>query len=185
MSGRAAIAARVLGVPLAVAVLAGCEADQAELQAWMEETRRTTPTVVEKIAQPKQFEAFAYQAGDAIDPFSLAKLRVDVATVAGRATGGFAPDVERQREPLEAFPLDTLKRVGNLRRGSVEVALLRADSTVYQVRVGNYIGQNFGRVLRISENEVSIRETIQDATGTWIERDTALQLQVQAQGTKK
>lgn len=185
MSGRAAIAARVLGVPLAVAVLAGCEADQAELQAWMEETRRTTPTVVEKIAQPKQFEAFAYQAGDAIDPFSLAKLRVDVATVAGRPSGGLAPDAERRREPLEAFPLDTLKLVGNLRQGSVEVALLQADAAVYQVRVGNYVGQNFGRVLRISENEISIRETVQDATGAWTERDTALQLQVQAQETRK
>lgn len=185
MTRRAAIGLRVLGVPLAAAALAGCEADQTELQAWMDETRRTTPTVIEKIAQPKKFEPFSYQAGDAIDPFSLAKMRVDGATVAGRPSSGPAPDAERRREPLEAFPLDTLKMVGNLRQGSLEVALLQADAVVYQVRVGNYVGQNFGRVLRISENEVSIRESVQDASGAWTERDTALQLQVQAQETRK
>ncbi len=73
--------------------------------------------------------------------------------------------------------------VGNLRQGSANVALLQADTALFQVRVGNYVGQNFGRVLRISESEVAIRETVQDAAGDWVERDTALQLQVQE--TKK
>ena len=185
MNGRTAFGLRTVAASLAAAALAGCEADQTELQAWMDETRRTTPTVIENIAQPKKFEAFAYQAGDAIDPFSLAKMRVDTAMVAGRPSGGLSPDVERRREPLEAFPLDTMKMVGNLRQGSLEVALVQVDAVVYQVRVGNYVGRNFGRVLRISENEVSIRETVQDATGAWTERDTALPLQAQAQETRK
>jgi type IV pilus assembly protein PilP len=168
-----------LGLAAAAALLAGCEADRAELQAWMDETRRNTPTITEKISEPKKFEPFVYQAADETDPFSAAKMRVAGATVAGRASNGLQPDTARRREPLEAYPLDNLKMVGNLRRGSTTVALLQADTAVFQVRVGNYVGQNFGRVLRISEDEVAIRETVQDAAGDWVERDTALQLQVQ------
>jgi type IV pilus assembly protein PilP len=172
-----------LGLVAASALLAGCEADRAELQAWMDETRRNTPPVTERITEPKKFQPFVYQAADETDPFSLQKMRVAGATVAGRASNGLQPDSARRREPLEAFPLDNLKMVGNLRQGSANVALLQADTAVFQVRVGNYVGQNFGRVLRISESEVAIRETVQDAAGDWVERDTALQLQVQE--TKK
>ncbi|HMS78402.1 MAG TPA: pilus assembly protein PilP [Burkholderiaceae bacterium] len=168
-----------LGLAAAAALLAGCEADRSELQTWMDETRRNTPTVTEKISEPKKFEPFVYQAADEIDPFSATKMRVAGATVAGRASSGLQPDAGRRREPLESFPLDNLKMVGNLRQGATNVALLQADAAVYQVRVGNYVGQNFGRVLKISENEVAIRETVQDAAGDWVERDTALQLQVQ------
>lgn len=180
MSRRPTMGLRVLGLSIAAASLAGCEADHAELQAWMAETRRTTPTVVAKLGEPKRFEAFVYQAADAIDPFSVAKMRTDGgAMVAGRRSNGLEPDAARRREPLESFPLDALKMVGNLSQGAAEVALLQADKIVYQVRVGNYVGQNFGRVVRISENEVAIRETVQDPTGDWVERDTALRLQVQ------
>lgn len=174
-----------LGLVAVAALLAGCEADRAELQSWMDETRRNTPAITQKISEPKKFERFVYQAADETDPFSVAKMRVAGATVAGRASNGLQPDSTRRREPLEAFPLDNLKLVGNLRQGSANVALLQADTAVFQVRVGNYVGQNFGRVLRISESEVAIRETVQDAAGDWVERDTALQLQVRAQETKK
>lgn len=172
-----------LGLAAVAALLSGCEADRAELQSWMDETRRNTPAVTEKISEPKKFERFVYQASDETDPFSHAKMRVAGATVAGPAGNGLQPDSARRREPLEAFPLDNLKMVGNLRQGAASVALLQVDSSVFQVRVGNYVGQNFGRVLRISENEVAIRETVQDAAGDWVARDTALQLQVQE--TKK
>ena len=183
MTRRPTIRPALLALPLAAAGIAGCEADHAELQAWMEESRRNTPTVVERIAEPKRFEAFVYRPAETTDPFSLAKLRGAAAAAPGQPASRLEPDTKRRREPLEAFPLDGLKMVGNLRRGTTEVALLQADSLVYQVRVGNYIGQNFGRVLRISENEVAIRETVQDAAGAWVERDTALRLQVQE--TKK
>ncbi len=168
-----------VGLVAVGALLAGCEADRAELQSWMDETRRNTPVVTQKVSEPKKFERFVYQAADETDPFSVAKMRNGGASVAGRASNGLQPDSTRRREPLEAFPLDNLKLVGNLRQGNANVALLLADSTVFQVRVGNYIGQNFGRVLKISESEVAIRETVQDAAGDWVERDTALQLQVQ------
>jgi len=156
--------------------LAGCEVDRTELQSWMDETRRNTPPVTDKIAEPKKFEPFRYQAEDLIDPFSLSKMKVGAAA---RSGGGVQPDTSRRREPLESFPLDNLKMVGNLQQGGSHVALLQADTALFQVRVGNYIGQNFGRVLKISDSEVAIREIVQDAAGDWIERDTALRLQAQ------
>jgi type IV pilus assembly protein PilP len=158
--------------------LAGCEVDRTELQSWMDETRRNTPPVTNKIAEPKKFEPFRYQAEDLIDPFSLSKMKVGAAAAA-RSGGGVQPDTSRRREPLESFPLDNLKMVGNLQQDGSHVALLQADTALFQVRVGNYIGQNFGRVLKISDSEVAIREIVQDAAGDWIERDTALRLQAQ------
>jgi type IV pilus assembly protein PilP len=160
----------------AAVAMTGCDADRAEVQSWMDETRKNTPRVVEKISEPKKFEPFRYQPAGDPDPFSLAKFRST--NVAGRiGGGGQQPDAARRREALESFPLDALKMVGNLRQGEAHVALLQAEAALYQVRVGNYIGQNHGRVLKISESEVSVRETVQDAAGDWVERDTALRLQ--------
>ncbi|MDT4864920.1 Pilus assembly protein, PilP [compost metagenome] len=67
--------------------------------------------------------------------------------------------------------------VGSLTRQGQLVALVKVDSLLYQVKVGNYLGQNYGRVLHISETEVALREIVQDAAGEWIERTSALQLQ--------
>lgn len=173
--GRRIVALALVG---AATLLAGCDADRAELQAWMEHTRASTPQVVERVSEPKRFEPFRYGAADEVDPFSLAKLKVTSAA-SNRPASALQPDVSRRREPLEAFPLDNLKMVGNLQRGAANVALLQTDTALYQVRVGNYVGQNHGRVLRISEEEVAIREVVQDAAGDWVERDTALRLQVQ------
>jgi len=169
---------RAAGLAFIVLTVAGCESDRGELRTWMDETRRTTPLVKEKLAEPKSFEPFRYPSSGETDPFNVAKLRVE-SLGATRAGNGLRPDLTRRREPLEAYPLDNLKMVGNLTQKGTTVALLQADSVLFQVRVGNYIGPNFGRVLRVSEDEVAVREIVQDAAGDWIERDTALRLQVQ------
>jgi type IV pilus assembly protein PilP len=178
MSAASDLARRSAALVLSAGALlvAGCEADHGEIRAWMEETRRNTPRVVEKVAEPKRFEPFRYEPSVDPDPFALAKLKAQNVALA-RASGGPQPDVSRRREPLESFPLDNLRMVGNLRQGASNVALVQVDTALYQVRVGNYVGQNFGRVLRISEGEVAIRETVQDAAGDWVERETALKLQ--------
>ena len=85
--------------------------------------------------------------------------------------------MDRRREPLEAFPLDTIHMVGVLRRPDAVAALLQVDRVVYQARVGNYIGQNFGVITKITEGEVTLKETVQDSSGDWVERITTLQLQ--------
>jgi type IV pilus assembly protein PilP len=160
------------------AAIAGCDSNhERELQAWMDEARRTTPPIRETLTEPKRFQPFRYQPGDAPDPFSQSKLLGALEKAAERSASGLKPDLTRRREPLEAFTLETLRLVGHLQKGDVNVALLQAEKLVYQVRVGNYIGQNFGRVIRISETELGLKELVQDAVGDWIERETSMRLQ--------
>ncbi|MCG2783575.1 MAG: pilus assembly protein PilP, partial [Anaerolineae bacterium] len=86
-------------------------------------------------------------------------------------------EMSRRKQPLEAFPLDTMSMVGSLNRAGQLVALVKVDQLLYQVTQGSYLGQNYGRVLKITENEINLREIVQDAAGEWIERPAALQLQ--------
>jgi len=83
----------------------------------------------------------------------------------------------RRKEPLESYPLDSITMVGILSRPNLRYALLRANGVVYQVKVGNYVGQNFGIVTKISDSEVTLKEVVQDASGEWVERISTLQLQ--------
>ena len=93
--------------------------------------------------------------------------------------------VDRRKEPLESFPLDAMSMVGSVAKAGAPVALLRVDSLLYQVKAGDHLGQNYGRVLRITETEVVLREIVQDAAGEWIERNATLQLQERGQEAGK
>ena len=88
-----------------------------------------------------------------------------------------APELARRKEALEAFPLDSMAMVGSLNRKGQRVALVTVDKLLYQVRVGNHLGLNYGRVTHIDETELGLREIVQDAAGEWIERTATLQLQ--------
>lgn len=180
MKGTARIGRLLAAAGFAVAAmnLAGCTDDVSEIQAWMDETRANTPRRTGKIPEPKRFVPFRYEARADIDPFSNAKLQVALARFSDRNKGGITPDLNRRREPLESFPLDAIRLVGHLNRQSTgPVALLEADKVIFQVKVGSYLGQHFGRVTRISETEVALKELVQDAAGDWVERDTSLALQ--------
>ena len=180
MKGKARVGRLLAAAGFAVAAmsLAGCTEDVSEIQAWMDETRANTPRRTVRIAEPKRFVPFRYEARVDVDPFSNAKLQVALARFADRNKGGIKPDLNRRREPLEAFPLDAIRLVGHLNRTSTgPVALLEADKVIFQVKLGSYLGQNFGRVTRISETEVGLKELVQDAAGDWVERDTSLALQ--------
>jgi type IV pilus assembly protein PilP len=91
-----------------------------------------------------------------------------------------ASEMNRRKEPLEAFPMDSMSMVGSVTKNGQQYALLRVDNLLYQVKVGDYLGQNYGKITRISETEVSLREVVQDAAGEWIERTSTLQLQEKA-----
>ncbi|MNV66463.1 Pilus assembly protein, PilP [compost metagenome] len=82
----------------------------------------------------------------------------------------------RRKEPLESYPLDVMAMVGSLDKKGAPTALLKVDNLLYQVRLGNYIGQNYGKITRINENSIQLREIVQDATGDWIERAATLDL---------
>ena len=83
-------------------------------------------------------------------------------------------------EPLEAYPLDSMTMVGAMIQGGRAHALLKVDSLLHDVKVGDWIGQNYGRITKITESEVTLNETVQDASGEWIERTSTLQLQEKA-----
>ena len=106
------------GAALLALGMSGCTNDVSEIQAWMDETRANTPRRTGRIPEPKRFVPFRYEARTDIDPFSNAKLQVALARFSDRNKGGITPDLNRRREPLEAFPLDTIRLVGHLHRSS-------------------------------------------------------------------
>ena len=165
----------------ALSVITGCTASgQDELREWMQAERTNIRPQVKPIPEPTKFETQAYQSEARLEPFSDEKLASvlrssDAAPIVNSAL--VAPELSRRKQPLEAYPLDTMAMVGSLNRGGQLVALVRVDGLLYQVKSGQYLGQNFGRIMKISETEITRREIVQDAVGEWIERPAALLLQ--------
>jgi type IV pilus assembly protein PilP len=162
-------------------VLAGCSDGRDELQQWMDEQRRMAKPRVPPLLPPRKFDPQPYLALNAVEPFSTQKLVVAIKQENREPNSLLAAELNRRRDPLEAYPLDSLSMVGSVTRDGRAYALLRADNLLYQVRVGEYIGQNYGKVQRITETEVTLREIVQDAIGEWVERTSTLQLQDRGQ----
>lgn len=163
------------------AFLAGCgSSGQEELQSWMTAERSAIKPRVQPIPEPKKFSPQLYNEESLTEPFSNQKLtqalKRESAQVSSNA-GLIAPELARRKEALEAFPLDSMAMVGSLIRSGQPVALLRVDNLLYQVKVGNYLGQNYGRIVKVGETEIVLREIVQDTAGEWIERKATLQLQ--------
>lgn len=173
---------RVAALIAAAAALTGCGANLDELQAWMDQQRREVKPNVPPLTPPKKFEPQPYVASEAIDPFSTQKLAVALKRDERAPSSLLSAELKRRKEPLEAYPLDSMTMVGSLNRLGTPYALLRVEGLLYQVKVGDYIGQNYGRILKVSETELVLREVVQDAAGEWIERNTALQLVEQRAG---
>jgi type IV pilus assembly protein PilP len=170
-------------VPIAVAVLAGCSSEIDDLKTFVRESEKGLPRRVEPLPAVKPFEPFTYEGFDLPDPFKPRKLS---APREGGAGGGLAPDLNRRKEPLEAFPLEQLKMVGTLSQGKDTYALVRADKTLYRVKKGNYMGQNFGLITDVTEGEIKLKEIVQDSAGDWAERQSVLPLLEEAgKGDKK
>ncbi len=164
-------------------VLSGCAgSDQEDLQRWMADQRNQVRPTVPPISEPKKFTPQAYTEGVQLDPFNSQKLTQALRRESSQAGNSalIAPELSRRKEALEAFPLDSMAMVGSLTRNGQPVALITADKLLYQVRVGNYLGLNYGRITRIGETELALREIVQDAAGEWIERVATLQLQERA-----
>lgn len=162
-------------------LLAGCGASQdGELQRWMADQKSQTRPRIAPIAEPKQFKPESYAQVTAVDPFSNQKLTQALKKDSAQATLNntlIDPELARRKEALEAYPLDAMSLVGSMVKASQPVALIKIDSLLYQVRTGNYLGQNYGRVTKITETVVTLREIVQDSAGEWIERTANLQLQ--------
>ncbi|WP_099656595.1 pilus assembly protein PilP [Acidovorax sp. 56] len=169
-----------------VALTSGCiSSGEDDLRQWMASERAQAKPRITPITEPKKFEPQAYTVASELDPFNSLKLTQALkrdSSQTGANAALIAPEQIRRKEPLEAFPLDTMVMVGSLSKSGKPTALLKVDKLLHQVQVGSYLGQNYGRILSISESEIKIREIVQDATGDWTERMTSLDLQ---EGAKK
>jgi len=173
------------------AMLAGCgTSDETELRTWMNGVKQSTRVTTQPVPPPKEFAPFVYDSAGAVEPFDPQKILMAVARQqqARASASAVKPDLERRREVLEGFPLDQIRMVGMMHQGGTNVALLETNGSTHMVRVGNYLGQNFGLVTRISETELLVKEIVQDAAGEWVERPAKLELQNAAtpqQGSKR
>lgn len=169
---------RRLLVVAASVLLTACAGgdDHEELRQWMNDAAKDVKGKIPPLPQVKPYEPVSYDVGGLLDPFKPAKIAVEQRKGGG---SGLQPDMNRPREPLEAYPLESLKYVGVMTRKNTSYAIILVDGALYQVRAGNYMGQNFGVVSKVTESQLSLKELVQDAAGDWIERESTLLLQGQ------
>jgi type IV pilus assembly protein PilP len=160
-------------------VLTGCgDSEHEDLRQWMREASKDLRGNIKPLPQVRPYEPLAYD-GDALrSPFDTG--RVTSGGGGSKVGGGPAPDLNRPREPLEEFPLETMKFVGFFQDKKRLIAQVLVNNKTYDLKVGNYIGQNFGRVVEIeteqNEEKIVLKEVIQEPDGAWVERDSELLL---------
>ena len=163
-------------VALLAVALAGCSGEEhSDLKQELNQLTKDVRGRVEPLPQVLPYEPVPYTAEAQIDPFRPERIDVAKAGVAASASK-FSPDLNRPREPLEAFPLESIQMLGTITQNKETFALVKAGPNLYRVKKGNYLGQNFGVVTGIDESQISLKELIQDSGGEWVERNSALQL---------
>lgn len=166
-------------------LLTGCAGEEyQDIKEWMRENSKDLKGNVPPLPELKPFPIVSYVGSSLTDPFSPGKIVPEKSTV----SGGNTPDFDRPKEPLEAYPLESLKLVGIMLPGKgvtkTSYAMIQSGAGLFYVVAGNHLGQNFGVVTAITDSEVKIKETIKDPTGQtadWVERPASLYLE----GAKK
>jgi type IV pilus assembly protein PilP len=168
---------RSLIVMTSVALLAACGGEeQGELKQELAAMTKDLRGRVDPLPQVRTYEPVPYKGESMLDPFVPGRIVVAQAAGAGGG-GGVQPDLNRPKEPLEAFPLEALQMVGTLSQNKDMYALVRAGSNLFRVKKGNYMGPNFGVITAIDEGHISLKEVVQDSGGDWVERSTTVQMQ--------
>jgi len=169
--------AKALIIILGALALGACSSEEhSDLRQFVRESDKLPGGRIPPLPEVRPYEPFAYNAYDLTDPFKPRKIEPPKTA----AKGGIQPDFNRPREALEAFPLENLKMVGTLQQKGNYFALVQApDKGLYRVTSGNYLGQNFGRIMGITETDIKLKEIVQDSGGNWEEKDQELQLQEQ------
>ena len=171
---------KLLAIAAATLTGAACSmSDDVEIRQWMAQVRKDMRPTTTPVPEPKEFSPQPYESRAAIDPFDAQKVQMAVARQAQARASASAikPDLDRRREVLEGFSLDQIRMVGVMRNAGANVALLETSGQLHKVSVGNYVGQNFGLITRVTETEVQLKEIVQDAAGEWVERPAKLELQ--------
>ena len=159
-----------------VALLAACGGEeQSELRQELAAMTKDLRGRVDPLPQVRSYEPVPYTGESMLDPFVPGRIVVAQAATGGGG-GGVQPDLNRPKEPLEAFPLEAVQMVGTLAQNKDTYALVRAGSNLFRVKKGNYMGQNFGVITAIDEGQISLKEVVQDSGGDWVERSTTVQM---------
>ncbi|HZX31911.1 MAG TPA: pilus assembly protein PilP [Rhodocyclaceae bacterium] len=171
------------------ATLAACSGgDHEDLRQWMKENTKDLRGSIPPLPDVKPYEAVPYDADSMLDPFKSTKIEPESKGKQGSGkVGGLQPDFEARdirNSPLEKYPLESLKMIGYLNVNGRPIAVVQVDQNIKQVKVGEYLGLDFGMVTQISEREVAVRELIQDSAGDWMERPNTLYLQGKEGGRK-
>lgn len=156
------------------AVLTGCSGGNDDLLAYISSVKAKRAGKISPVPEFKPYESFAYNDENLRDPFSI--ITDSEATKQGSELA-LRPNINRNKEALEEYPLDTLHFVGHLEKNGEKWAIITSpDNLVYRVKTGNHLGTNYGEIIAISETQIDIKEIIQDGLGGWIEREAALSL---------
>lgn len=168
-------------------LLGACgESEHQDLRAWMQESAKDLRGNIPKLPPVVIYQPIPFDTQGHPDPFSSARINLDSRPGQGKA-GGLQPNFEARElrnNLLERYPLETMRLIGFLRINHQPLAVIQTEQHIKQVRVGDYLGQNFGIVVNISENEVTLRELIQDSSGDWSERTSTLLMQSKEEGKK-
>lgn len=170
------VKARFVCAAFFFSLLGGCGGqDLADLQSWVTEVKSRPKGAIEPLPEFKTIEPFVFNASAVRSPFE--PVAEETTTDQGAATGGLRPDFDRPKEELEAYALDGLRMVGTVFQSGTLWGLVRAnDGTIHRVRKDNYMGKNFGKIVRIAEDKIEVIEIIQDSTNAWRERPATLAL---------
>lgn len=162
-------------VVLATLLLMACGSEEfQDLKDFVRDSGADMRGQVDPAPEIKPYEPFAYDNSASLpDPFKARKQ--ETKNLAG--SGLNQPDLARPKQELEEFPLESMKMVGYLRKGNVGNAIIRSsEGKLHRVKVGNYVGLNFGQIISVTDTEVRIKEMVQDGAGDWLERESSLQL---------
>ena len=158
----------------ATTLLSGCfEEEHQDLDRELKELTKDLRGKIDPLPVIQPYTAFQYEVASESDPFGPAKIQLAIRS----GNKGVQPDTVRLREPLEAFPLERVAMVGSIKQKADIFAIVRADGTLYRVKIGNYLGPNYGKIISITESEIVILELVQDSTQEWSERRTVVALQ--------
>jgi len=164
---------------LLLTFLAGCgNSDFSDLNQYIARIKAAPKGAIKPLPEIKIVENFIFNPEGLRDPFKplvQPEQQDEVMELSGG--GGLKPDTSRRKEDLEAFPLDVLKMVGTVVMKSNLWGLVKADDgTIHRVQVGNYMGKNDGKIIRINTDKIELMEIVPDKPGTWREQQSSLAL---------
>lgn len=172
-----------------VGVLSACSnGDHEDLRQWMAENTKDLRGSIPKLPEVKPYQPTPYEVEAMLDPFKPGKIEPESKHRQGGGKGSaLQPDFEARElrnSLLEKYPLESLKMIGYMNVNNRPMAVIQAEQHVKQVKLGDYVGLDFGMVTQITDKEVTLRELVQDSAGDWSERTSSLHLQGKEESKK-